>query len=157
MAINEQMDIARLRRRFLKDNNLETNKFFARKQIEKKTKEDELKKQLKMKRSNLVEKYRQYRIGDFPDIQIKFSELIAPLQALAQRDSLIAMKLFESIFVSIVSQVTYHKDESESDEIIKQIELNLNTMLNKSELYSPILSSVYWRLVLKMPNYSDWI
>ena len=103
MAINEQMDIARLRRRFLKDNNLETNKFFARKQIEKKTKEDELKKQLKMKRSNLVEKYRQYRIGDFPDIQIKFSELIAPLQALAQRDSLIAMKLFESIFVSIVS------------------------------------------------------
>ena len=157
MAINEQMDIARLRRRFLKDNNLETNKFFARKQIEKKTKEDELKKQLKMKRSNLVEKYRQYRIGDFPDIQIKFSELIAPLQALAQRDSLIAMKLFESIFVSIVSEVTYHKDESESDEIIKQIELNLNTMLNKSELYSPILSSVYWRLVLKMPNYSDWI
>ena len=103
MAINEQMDIARLRRRFLKDNNLETNKFFARKQIEKKKKEDELKKQLKMKRSNLVEKYRQYRIGDFPDIQIKFSELIAPLQALAQRDSLIAMKLFESIFVSIVS------------------------------------------------------
>ena len=102
MAINEQMDIARLRRRFLKDNNLETNKFFARKQIEKKTKEDELKKQLKMKRSYLVEKYRQYRIGD-PDIQIKFSELIAPLQALAQRDSLIAMKLFESIFVSIVS------------------------------------------------------
>ena len=110
-----------------------------------------------MKRFNPVEKYRQYRIGDFPDIQIKFSELIAPLQALAQRDSLIAMKLFESIFVSIVSEVTYHKDESESDEIIKQIELNLNTMLNKSELYSPILSSVYWRLVLKMPNYSDWI
>ena len=36
MAINEQMDIAHLRRRFLKDNNLETNKFFARKQIEKK-------------------------------------------------------------------------------------------------------------------------
>ena len=103
VAINEQMDIARLRRRFLKDNNLETNKFFARKQIEKKTKEDELKKQFKMKRSNHVEKYRQYRIGDFPDIQIKFSELIAPLQALAQRDSLIAMKLFESIFVSIVS------------------------------------------------------
>ena len=53
--------------------------------------------------------------------------------------------------------MTYHKDKSESDEIIKQIELNLNTMLNKSELYSPILSSVYWRLVLKMPNYSDWI
>lgn len=28
--------------------------------------------------------YRKYRTGDLPDIQIKFSELIAPLQALAQ-------------------------------------------------------------------------
>ena len=45
-----------------------------------------------------VEKYRNYRIGDFPDIQIKFSELIAPLQVLAQRDSQVAMMLFESIF-----------------------------------------------------------
>jgi DNA-dependent protein kinase catalytic subunit len=58
-----------------------------------------LKKQLKLKRQSHVEKYRNYRIGDFPDIQIKFSELIAPLQALAQRDSMIAMKLFESVFV----------------------------------------------------------
>ena len=68
-------------------------------QIEKKNKEEELKKQLKLKRQSHVEKYRNYRIGDFPDIQIKFSELIAPLQALAQRDSMIAMKLFESVFV----------------------------------------------------------
>ena len=28
--------------------------------------------------------YRKYRDGDLPDIQIKFSELIRPLQALAQ-------------------------------------------------------------------------
>jgi len=28
--------------------------------------------------------YRKYRTGDLPDIQIKFSELIAPLQAVAQ-------------------------------------------------------------------------
>jgi DNA-dependent protein kinase catalytic subunit len=48
-----------------------------------------------------VEKYRSYRIGDFPDIQIKFSEVIAPLQALAQRDSQVAMILFESIFAFV--------------------------------------------------------
>jgi DNA-dependent protein kinase catalytic subunit len=58
-----------------------------------------LKKQLKLKRSAHFEKYRSYRIGDFPDIQIKFSELIAPLQALAQRDSNVAMILFDSLFV----------------------------------------------------------
>ena len=71
---------------------------FIFKKIEKQNKEDELKKQLKLKRSSHVEKYRQYRIGDFPDIQIKFSEIIAPFQALAQRDSQIAMMLFESLF-----------------------------------------------------------
>jgi DNA-dependent protein kinase catalytic subunit len=54
---------------------------------------------MKAKRINQVEKYRQYRIGDFPDIQIKFAELIAPIQALAQRDSHIAMILFDSLFV----------------------------------------------------------
>ncbi len=91
-------NITRLRRRFLKDNNQETNKFFARKQIERKNKEEEIKKQLKLKRLGHVEKYRKYRIGDFPDIQIEYRELIAPLQALAQRDSNIAMKLFESLF-----------------------------------------------------------
>ena len=58
-----------------------------------------MKKQMKLKRINHVEKYRQYRIGDFPDIQIKFAELIAPVQALAQKDSPIAMVLFESLFV----------------------------------------------------------
>ncbi len=52
-----------------------------------------------MKRINHVEKYRKYRIGDFPDIQIKYLELIAPIQALAQRDSKVAMMLFDSLFV----------------------------------------------------------
>lgn len=28
--------------------------------------------------------YRNYRVGDFPDIQIPYSSLITPLQALAQ-------------------------------------------------------------------------
>lgn len=28
--------------------------------------------------------YRNYRLGDFPDIQITYSSLITPLQALAQ-------------------------------------------------------------------------
>ena len=38
----------------------------------------------KVARQNYVVMYRQYRIGELPDIQIKQSELIRPLQALAQ-------------------------------------------------------------------------
>ena len=37
-----------------------------------------------MARENKVVMYRKYREGDLPDIQIKHSDLITPLQALAQ-------------------------------------------------------------------------
>jgi DNA-dependent protein kinase catalytic subunit len=67
--------------------------------MEKKDKEEEARKQMRMNKMSRVEKYRKYRIGDFPDIQIKFSEIIAPVQALAQKDSQVAMVLFESLFV----------------------------------------------------------
>ena len=44
-------------------------------------------KRQKAARENRVVMYRKYRVGDLPDIQIKNSELIAPLQAVAQVDS----------------------------------------------------------------------
>ena len=37
-----------------------------------------------LRRESQVTLYRKYRTGDLPDIQIKFSYIIAPLQALAQ-------------------------------------------------------------------------
>ncbi len=104
---------------------------------------------MKSKRLNHVEKYRQYRIGDFPDIQIKFSELIAPIQALAQRDSQMAMLLFDSLFVSILSEVFYLKDENEAQTTIKNIELNINSMLNSSESYNPNFIACILEIALK--------
>ncbi len=89
------------------------------------------------KRVSHVEKYRQYRIGDFPDIQIRFSELIAPIQALAQRDDTIAMILFNDLMCSILSEVGYLKDATESDAILTSVEKNLNSMLNQSDSYNP--------------------
>ena len=38
----------------------------------------------KASRDSRVVMYRQYRVGELPDIQIKHSELIRPFQALAQ-------------------------------------------------------------------------
>jgi hypothetical protein len=40
-------------------------------------------KQQRQRRESQVTLYRKYRIGDLPDIQINYSYLIAPLQALA--------------------------------------------------------------------------
>lgn len=38
----------------------------------------------RLRKEAQVTLYRNYRVGDFPDIQIPYSSLIAPLQALAQ-------------------------------------------------------------------------
>lgn len=38
----------------------------------------------RIRREAQVTLYRSYRVGDLPDIQIQYSSLIAPLQALAQ-------------------------------------------------------------------------
>ena len=84
-----------------------------------------------------MHKYRQYRIGDFPDIQIKFRELIAPMQALAQRDDTVAMLLFGDLVGSVLAEISYLKDEAESRTIIRSVEASLNAMLRASEGYQP--------------------
>ena len=64
-------DIFRLRRRFLKDSG-KLHGYFARKQNEKKQQEKQFLTEVKLKQENQVEKYRTYRIGELPDIQIRF-------------------------------------------------------------------------------------
>ena len=44
----------------------------------------ESRKYQKVARDSRVVMYRKYREGELPDIQIKYSEIIRPLQALAQ-------------------------------------------------------------------------
>ena len=44
----------------------------------------DIQREQKQRREHQVTMYRKYRIGELPDIQIKYSYIIAPLQALAQ-------------------------------------------------------------------------
>eukprot|EP00058_Branchiostoma_floridae_P019566 XP_002605056.1 hypothetical protein BRAFLDRAFT_85202 [Branchiostoma floridae] len=80
---SQQSEILRLKRRFLKDQDV-TRAYHARRQIRVQRMREERVKEQRAKRGNLVTLYRQYRVGDLPDIQIKYSYIIAPLQALAQ-------------------------------------------------------------------------
>lgn len=149
--LNER-EVLKLRRRFLKDKTDNQSKFFARKQIEKKTRDEDLRKQLKAKRESHVEKYRSYRIGDFPDIQIKYSELIAPLQALAQKDSHLAMILFESIFVSILSEISYLKNEQDCNNTFNELSQYINHMLAHSESYNSNFIACMLEICIKNPR-----
>lgn len=52
-------------------------------------------------RKNRVNLYRQYRIGELPDIQIDFKDVLMPLMAIVRADSTIATEIFVEIFKEI--------------------------------------------------------
>ncbi|CAB4005561.1 DNA-dependent kinase catalytic subunit-like [Paramuricea clavata] len=80
---SQSENIMKLKRRFLKDRK-GADVYFAKREVARqKVRTESIEKQ-KLARENRVVMYRKYREGDLPDIQIKHSDLITPLQALAQ-------------------------------------------------------------------------
>nr|XP_055063378.1 DNA-dependent protein kinase catalytic subunit [Misgurnus anguillicaudatus] len=129
-------DILRLRRRFLKDREKENIKF-AKKEIQSQKSERERRADLKIRQDAQVTLYRSYRVGDLPDIQIQYSSLIAPLQALAQRDATLAKQLFSSLFAGVLVEMEASKSSKETASIMKDLLQTLNTFLNTSTVYFP--------------------
>ncbi|KAK7506702.1 hypothetical protein BaRGS_00002177 [Batillaria attramentaria] len=129
-------DMWRLKRRFIKDQK-STQVFHARRQIRLKKMREEAMKQQRLRRENQVTLYRKYRIGDLPDIQINYSYVIAPLQALAHRDSTVARLLFSAVFKAIHNEMDKVKTEREMEEVGTQINTSLSQMLSTSVQYFP--------------------
>lgn len=87
-------EVMRLKKRIWKSKD-KASSYFAQKEIRaKKLKQIAAVRQKAAIDSKIV-MYRKYRVGELPDIQIKHSELIVPLQAAAQCDSVIARDLFK--------------------------------------------------------------
>ncbi|XP_015230469.1 PREDICTED: DNA-dependent protein kinase catalytic subunit [Cyprinodon variegatus] len=136
-AENERRsNILRLRRRFLKDQE-KVSLGFAQKEIQQQRQKKEEKADQRLRKEAQVTLYRNYRVGDFPDIQIPYSSLIAPLQALAQRDPILAKQLFSSLFASILQEMDKNHDMQEKGRIMEELQCNMNTFLNKSTLCFP--------------------
>lgn len=94
-------------------------------------------------RESRVVMYRKYRTGDLPDIQIKFSELITPLQAVAQCDSSFAKLLFSALFQGVFSQIEEKMSEREAVAVTSDIKSAVNTMVASStQFFPPFISSV---------------
>ncbi len=85
--------------------------------------------------------YRSYRKGDLPDIQINYSAIIAPMQALAQRDDNFARILFTSLIRGILHNI---KTESEDLPAVKSnIAESFNNIVRTTTQYNPsIVGSV---------------
>uniref|UniRef100_A0A671MAS8 DNA-dependent protein kinase catalytic subunit n=1 Tax=Sinocyclocheilus anshuiensis TaxID=1608454 RepID=A0A671MAS8_9TELE len=129
-------DILRLRRRFIKDKEKESIRF-AKKEIQSQRTERERRADLKIRQDAQVTLYRSYRVGDLPDIQIQYSSLITPLQALAQRDATLAKQLFSSLFAGVLVEMEGSKSSKETTSILKDLVQALNTFLNMSTVYFP--------------------
>ncbi|XP_037550083.1 DNA-dependent protein kinase catalytic subunit [Nematolebias whitei] len=136
-AENERRNnILRLRRRFLKDQE-KVSLSFAQKEIQQQRQKKEEKADQRLRKEAQVTLYRNYRSGDFPDIQIPFSNLIAPLQALAQRDPILAKQLFSSLFVGVLQEMEKNLDPEESGRIKEELRCNMNSFLSSSTLCFP--------------------
>ena len=61
----------------------------------------------KKARFQKVQMYRSYRQGDFPDIQIKLSDLCKPLMALAEVDIITARLIFSKFFTALSTDNEY--------------------------------------------------
>ncbi|KAM9308363.1 DNA-dependent protein kinase catalytic subunit [Gastrophryne carolinensis] len=135
-GIDERSDILKLRRRFLKDQE-KLSIIYARKGVAEQKRERAIKVEQKIKQDAQITLYRSYRHGDLPDIQIAYSSLIAPLQALAQRDPTVAKQLFSSLFSGILEEVQKNSSSSQMKSMITQLLQQFNDFLSSTVSYFP--------------------
>jgi len=75
--------VSNLRRRFLRDSN-QNRIFHAKREIQRSGQKQELQQERSRRLEADIASYREYRSGDFPDIEIPYSAIIEPLQELAK-------------------------------------------------------------------------
>ncbi|XP_065223597.1 DNA-dependent protein kinase catalytic subunit-like [Planococcus citri] len=97
------------------------------------------------KRDRKIDLKRQYRRGDFPDIQIKRSDLIKPLQALAKRDPIIAKLLFGNIFLNMVNKM------KEKQTYLDDINEAFNAILLSTEQFGSICLETIFEIAYSLP------
>ncbi|XP_068093458.1 DNA-dependent protein kinase catalytic subunit isoform X2 [Hyperolius riggenbachi] len=135
-SIVERSEILRLRRRFLKDQE-KISFMFARKEMAHQKREKTTKVEQKLKQDAQVTLYRSYRQGDLPDIQIAYSALIAPLQALAQKDPTLAKQLFSSLFTGVLEEKKTNSSLSEMKDITAKLRHQFDQFLSNTVSYYP--------------------
>ena len=101
-------EILKLKRRIMKNQEQQSNTYFAIKQRRTQQQREAAAQRQKAARDHQVVMYRKYRLGELPDIQIKHSELIVPLQAAAQHDPILGRQLFEVISICHMDLILCH-------------------------------------------------
>lgn len=101
-----------------------------KKQIRKNMQRVEKIKQENIRQRSSVKLYRNYRSGDFPDIETSHESLIVPLQQLIKLDRLICKDVTVSLFLSLINTIEKKPDKKDCD--FRKIVNNLKRILHES-------------------------
>ncbi|KAF9970692.1 hypothetical protein BGZ73_006560 [Actinomortierella ambigua] len=96
-------------------------------------------------RAKRVSMIRKYRTGDLPDIQIQYSDIIRPLQSLAEMDVEICRVLFSKLVTTLVEMVDRDAAMTEAETIAYKhhVMQRLQTMLTSTTSYfTPFVGSI---------------
>ncbi|KAF9965129.1 hypothetical protein BGZ70_005357 [Mortierella alpina] len=95
-------------------------------------------------RAKAVSMIRKYRDGDLPDIQILYSDIIRPLQSLAELDVEICRMLFSKLVTGLMAQAdSYIEVEDDATTFKDTLVGNLRRMLERSTaLFAPFVGCI---------------
>ncbi|XP_064117191.1 DNA-dependent protein kinase catalytic subunit-like [Macrobrachium nipponense] len=139
-----------IRRRFVRDQDREKqSNYFAKLESQRRKTREAIHKERKLRREAQVTMYREYRVGELPDIQIQYKAIIAPLQALAQHDNRVSGVLLELLLQGIIDTRDYVMDSRTAEDWFQDIHSALNAVLASSLAYSPQLLRTVLHLMIK--------
>ncbi|XP_072747382.1 DNA-dependent protein kinase catalytic subunit isoform X2 [Anoplolepis gracilipes] len=132
-------------------NSTDVANIVRRKQIQRNVQRAEMIKQESIRQRSSVRLYRDYRIGDFPDIEISHSSLIVPLQQLIKLDRLICKDLTVSLICSLIEETI---EREKSDDFCRAVVINLKRILHDSSEKDSSFNAIILEILLKL-NVTD--
>jgi DNA-dependent protein kinase catalytic subunit len=87
--------------------------------------------------------YRQYRIGELPDIQIDFKDMLLPLMAIVRVDATIATEIFVEVFKEL------YKDQKDK-QVREALGNGLRAILDSSKLYDYSVINCAHRIAIEL-------
>lgn len=115
--------------------------YFARRAASEKQQENASVQERIKQRDAGVQIYREYRVGDFPDIQMQHHQFISLLSALVGKDSQFSQELMIGLFSGITKL-------NDSESFVEETKECLNLMLKQSRDADPIAIGAVFQIAL---------
>lgn len=158
LQLSHKYKYGRNKYRFYKDKD-RVSRHYALQEVKNANTREQMRRDIAKQKEKGVTFYRQYKKGDFPDIQIEHKDVLLPLQILAkvselfpnipcinllfQHDSEIASLLFNIIVESIIEKL------KDSSGLVENIVIAINRIFNISVQFQPSLIRTFLNFALE--------